>query len=150
MPGYQHQFFNIFVFDGAQSVVELEPFDALHPLLLGWRLMVVHGAHQVNLRSHQYQLIHPAILEMDFAKPGQDLDMEESGFFANLPNRSLLRSLARLDVALGNRPATLGILDQQDFNILLIFAQAKNNPAGGWLAHHFLNRGLTKDTFGET
>ncbi len=89
--------------------------------------------------GHEDEFIEAAIFKMDFSKPAQSVDMEKSRFFADFADGGLFRGLAGFDVAFRNRPAVFAVLNQKDFNILLIFREAKNDTAGGWLADNFLD-----------
>ena len=65
--------------------------------------------------------------------------MEKPRFFTDFANRGLFRGFAGLDVTLGNGPAVFRILDKEDFDVLLVFRQAKDNATGGWLTDNFLD-----------
>ena len=47
--------------------------------------------------------------------------MEKPRFFTDFADGGLFSGFARFDVALRNGPAILGILNQEDFNVLLVF-----------------------------
>lgn len=148
--GEEHELLDILIFDRFERIFKFKPFDTFHPLLLSRNFGVVESFDEVNLGSHEDELVDTAILEMDFAQPSQNLDVEEARFLADLADRSLFRGLAGLDVALRNGPATLGILDEQDFDIAIAFTGAKNDTAGGWLAHDLLDSGFFENARRET
>ena len=66
---------------------------------------------EVNLRGHEDKFVETAVFEVNFSKPAQCVDMEKSGFFSDFANSSLFGSFARFDVAFGDGPTVLGILD---------------------------------------
>ena len=94
------------------------------------------------------ELINAPILEVDFAEPSQDLDVEEAGFFADFANGRLFGVLAGLDVTLRNSPSTFRILDQQNLDVLLVFAHPEHDSTRGRFTHDFLNGWLFKDPGG--
>ena len=81
--------------------------------------MVIAIAYDERLPDGKYnymlgymdELIGAAVLEVDFAEPAERGDLGEAGFFGNLADGRGLGGLAGLDVALGDGPAVLGILD---------------------------------------
>ncbi len=76
--------------------------------------------------------------------------MIKSGFFADFADGGLFSVLAWFDMTLRNRPAVFRILNEKDFDIFLIFREAKNNPARGRLANDFFNnRFFLKNGFAE-
>ena len=76
--------------------------------------------------------------------------MEKPRFFADLADSGLLGHLAWLNVALGDGPAILRVLNQQNLDIFLIMGQAKNDTACSWLTDDFLNNRLfSEDGFFE-
>lgn len=76
---------------------------------------------------------------MNFAEPSENRDMIEAGFFANLANGGLLGGLARLNVALGDGPAILRILNKEDFNVALVGSHPKDDTTSGRLTDDFLD-----------
>lgn len=102
----KHELLDIFILDGSEGILEAEPLNALHPLFLGGGFGIVESANKIDLGGHQDKLVDTAILEVDFAQPSEDLDVEEAGFFANLADGGLAGSFTELDVPLGNSPAT--------------------------------------------
>ena len=76
---------------------------------------------EVDLGRHQDKFVEAAIFEVDFSKPTQGIDMEKPRFFTDFADGGLFSGFARFDVALRNGPAILGILNQEDFNVLLVF-----------------------------
>ena len=66
---------------------------------------------KVDLGSHVDELVEAAIFELDFAEPTKGVDVEESGFFTDFTDGGLLGGLTRLNVAFGDGPAILAVLD---------------------------------------
>ena len=62
---------------------------------------------EVNLGSHEDELVETAIFEVNFSKPTKGVDMKKPRFLTDFANGRLLGRLARLDVALGDGPAIL-------------------------------------------
>lgn len=98
--------------------------------------------------GHEDELVEAAVFEVDFAKPAERVDVEKSRFFADFADGGLFGGFPRFDVALGDGPAVFAVLDEEDFDVLLVLGEAKNNAAGGWLADNLLdNRLFSKDGF---
>ena len=83
---------------------------------------------------------------MDFAQPSQDLDVKQAGFFANFANCSLFRGFAGFNMPFRDSPAPLGVLNQQNINVILFAISAKDDSTRSRLAHYFLNGRFFKDT----
>ena len=66
---------------------------------------------EVNLGRHEDEFVEPAILEVDFSKPTEDVDMEKTRFFSDFSDSGLFGGFSGFDVSLRNRPAVFGILD---------------------------------------
>lgn len=76
---------------------------------------------KVDLGGHKNEFVEATIFEVDFSKPAQGVDMEKPRFFADFTDGGLFGGFAWLDVALRDGPAILGILNQEDFDVLTVF-----------------------------
>ena len=76
---------------------------------------------EVDLGGHENKFVEAAVFEVDFSKPTQGVDMEKPRFFADFADGGLFGCFAGFDVAFRNRPAILGILNQKDFDVPLVF-----------------------------
>ena len=98
---------------------------------------------EVDLGGHKNEFVEATIFEVDFSKPAQGVDMEKPRFFAYFADGGLFGGFAWLDVAFGDGPAVFAVLDEEDFDVLFVFRQAKNNATGGRLADNFLDDRLS-------
>lgn len=72
--------------------------------------------------------------------------MSETRFFANFANGGLFSGFAVFDMAFGDGPAIFRVLNEEDFDILLVGSEPENNPAGGRFADNLLDgRAFTKN-----
>ena len=94
------------------------------------------------MSRHQDEFVEAAIFEVDFSKPTEDIDMEKTRFFSDFSDCGLFGGFSGFDMALGDGPTILGILDEEDFYILFVFRETKNDTASGRFADNLLNRRL--------
>ena len=100
---------------------------------------------EIDLGGHEDEFVEAAVFEVDFSKPAQGVDMEKPRFFADFTDGGLFGGFAGLDVTFGDGPAVFAVLDEQDFDVFLVFREAKNDAAGGWFADNLLNDRLTTE-----
>ena len=148
--GDQHELLDVLVLDGVDGVAEAEPFDAFHPLLLGGDFSVVESADEIDLGGHEDEFVDATVLEVDFAEPSEDLDVEEARLLADFADGGLASGFAWFDVAFGDGPATFGVLNEENVDVFLVGAHPKNNPAGGWFTDDFLDGRFFENFGGET
>ena len=99
------------------------------------------NAGKIDLRRHQDKLIHSAVAKVNFAQPAQHIKVVQPSLFADLTASRLHCSLPFLDVPFGDRPAILGVLNQEDFKFVVAIV-AEYNAASRRFTNNFLNRRL--------
>lgn len=111
-------------------------------------LVTIERLHQINLGSHQYQLIHATIFKVNLTQPSEDGNIAKASLLFDLAARGDFGGFAGLDMTLGNGPATFRVLDQENLNVFFIFGKPENYTTRSRLAYDRLDGGFFTENSG--